>query len=130
MEEALVRAHGSGKIALELEIGVAKMCVIQFRSTGGIVDFLTARDGYLDGSEKRIKLAYLDRLEAAVREERENAMEALPLVDADPRLGFHAEGHTYLFNRELIEEKIRQLDEMLETRIPEAKQDLQTRGKE
>jgi len=130
MEEALVRAHGSGKIALELEIGVAKMCVIQFRSTGGIVDFLTARDGYLDGSEKRIKLAYLDRLEAAVREERENAIEALPLVDADPRLGFHAEGHTYLFNRELIEEKIRQLDEMLETRIPEAKQDLQTRGKE
>jgi hypothetical protein len=121
MEEALVRARGSGKIALELEIGVARMCVIQFRSTGGIIEFLTARDGYLDGTEETIKMECLDRLEAAVREERENATDALPLVDADPRLGFHAEGHTYLFNRELIEEKIGQLDEMLDVRIPQAR---------
>ena len=39
-----------------------------------------------------------------------------------------AEGHTYLFSRELIEEKIGQLDEMLEVRIPAARQVLLTDG--
>ena len=63
----------------------------------------------------------LDGVAAAVRRERDNALDALPLVDADSRLGFHAEGHTNLFNRELIEEKIRQLDEITDVRIPAAR---------
>jgi hypothetical protein len=124
LESALGSARGSGQIALRLEIGVAKMCVIQFRSTEGIIDFLTARDGFLDSDDDRVKSECLDRLERAVRRERQNALDALPLVDADPRLGFHAEGHTYLFNRELIEVKIRQLDEMLEIRLPDARESI------
>jgi uncharacterized protein (DUF1330 family) len=113
LEAALPLIRGSGRRELEREIGVAKMCLIQFRSTANIVEFLLARERYYAATEAHERQAQKERIVGVTQRERANAAQALFLVAADPRLGFHGEAFGYLFNRPLIEQKLGELDEII-----------------
>ncbi|MGQ9553509.1 MAG: glycoside hydrolase family 20 zincin-like fold domain-containing protein [Anaerolineae bacterium] len=115
LEAALPLTRGSGRRELERAIGVARMCLIQFRSTANIAEFLLARERYYAATEPHEHQAQKERLVAIARRERANAAQALPLVDADPRLGFHGEAFGYLFNRPLIEQKLGELDDIIKS---------------
>ena len=47
--------------------------------------------------------------------ERRTCVKALPLVRKDSRLGFHVEAQNHMFSEALIQEKIRHIDEVLES---------------
>ena len=74
---------------------------------------------------KRLELEYdfekahgiLDEMEALLREEEQNVREALPLVDADSRLGWEP-SMDYMADREHLEWKLRQLDTLLNKTLP------------
>lgn len=120
LEQALPLTHGSGKRELRREIGVASACIIQFRTTANTVEFLIARRSYLAASEAQERDRWRECLVEVAQRERDNAAAALPLVDADPRLGFHGEAYGYLYNRPLIERKIKELDQILSSLRPSA----------
>ena len=44
--------------------------------------------------------------------ELENVSKALPLVEKDPRLGYHQEAQCYMYNSKSIQAKIRELTAM------------------
>ncbi len=118
LEAARGLTRGSGTAALEREAGVARMCQIQIRSTLHIIEFLQARAACEAATTPAERHRYLSTLRDVIQWERENALAALPLVDADARLGFHGEAYGYLFNRPLIEAKIAELDHLLASALP------------
>lgn len=124
MEQGLEKTSGPDRNRLEREIGVARICRIQLISGANVVDFLLARDEMYSESDPERKRDLLERLEQICRDEVQNARAAIPLCEADSRLGFHGEAYGYLFNRDLIEEKLEGLQEILENRIPEMRRSL------
>ncbi len=97
---------------LRIEAGVARCCALQMRSAANIAEFISLRNRWLeaDGDEKA-------QLQAAMvhvlQNERAVCQQALELVDADPRLGFHGEAYGYLFDRPLIEKKLANLADLI-----------------
>ncbi len=114
MEPALKVAQGSDLDRAEREIGVARFCLRQLISSAHVVDFLLTRDAYHAANDPAERLPLLDRLEAICREEADNARAAIPLCDADSRLGWHGEAYGYMINRELITAKLAKLDTVLD----------------
>ncbi|MFP3904013.1 MAG: hypothetical protein ACLFWB_07205, partial [Armatimonadota bacterium] len=88
-------------------------------------DFLLARDEMYAEDDPDRQQNLLERIEQICRDEVENARAAIPLCEADSRLGFHGEAYGYLFNRKLIEEKLQRLQEILETHIPDMRSTVQ-----
>lgn len=118
MQEALDNTTRADRERLEREIGVTRMCRIQLTSAANVVEFLMVRDAmYAEGDAEK-KDALLDRLEQICYDEIDNATAAIPLCEADSRLGFHGEAYGYLYNKELIEEKLQGVREILDTHIP------------
>jgi len=124
MEEGLLKAKGSDRQRLEREIGVVSMGRIQLTSAVNLIDFLMARDDMYGEQDLQRKRELLDRLEKICRNEMENARSAIPLCVADSRLGFHGEAYGYMFNRELIAEKLDGLKQIIDKRIPDERQNL------
>lgn len=124
MEAALPLTSGGDTERLTREIGVARFARIQLVSSANVIDFLLRRDEFLDGDDRAAKAGLLDAMAAICRDEQANAAAAIPLCTADSRLGWHGEGYGYMITRELIEEKLAGLEEILDRRIPEAKASL------
>ena len=83
------------------ELANAKVCGAAFHSTLNTFKFYKLR---LDWSE--------DKLEEykSIAEDELAVLEAIkPIVASDKRLGYHSEAHAYMFNEELIQEKIEKL---------------------
>ncbi len=118
LEQALARATGDDRRRLARELGVAKFHVIQTTSAANVVDFLLTRNAYYASTDPAEKMRLLDRIEAICRDEVANAEASLPLMAADPRLGWHGEAYGYMINRELVEQKLARLRELLDTRLP------------
>ncbi|MBI2297908.1 MAG: hypothetical protein HYU66_02965 [Armatimonadetes bacterium] len=119
LEAALPLTDGADRERLVREIGLVKFARTQLVSSANVVEFLVARDEYLGSEDSAAKLALLDRMLAVCLDERENAAAAIPLWQADSRLGWHGEAYGYTISRELIEQKLARLDEVIERRIPE-----------
>jgi len=119
MEEALDRTQGEDRRRLEGEIGLCKFHVIQTQSGANVVDFLLARNAYYASEDAAEKRELLDRLETICRREANNAQAALPLMQADPRLGWHGEAYGYMISPELVEQKLAGLHDLLDRRLPE-----------
>lgn len=117
MEQALTKVEGEDLARLKREIGVAEMFQIQLVSGANAIDFLLTRNARYEENDPTKQGELLDRLAAICRAEIENSRLALPLVEADPRLGFHGEAYGYMFNQELIEQKIAGLELVLNQRI-------------
>ena len=115
---ALEKTEGADRCRLERELGLAKICLIQLVSAAHVVEFLLARNDWYESSDPDEKMKLLDRIEAICLAEIENAEAALPLCDADSRLGWHGEAYGYMYNRPLIEEKVAAVRELVNERLP------------
>jgi len=113
MLAALPQTEGADAEALKREAGVVQICAHQFRSAANIAEFIMARDRWLDAQDEAEKEQLRQKMVSVLEDERDNATQALELVDADPRLGFHGEAYGYLFNRPLIEAKLERLEQIL-----------------
>jgi hypothetical protein len=118
LDRALEKTSGEDRRRLEREAGVLKFHLIQTRSAANVVDFILRRDEFHASQDAAQKAALLDRLEAICRDELENAAAAIPLLKADPRLGWHGEAYGYMITPQQVEEKLAGLREILEQRIP------------
>lgn len=118
MEPALEEAQGWPREQLAREISVARFCLSQLVSAANVTGFLLARNAFYASDDPRERRRLLDRMDLICRDELENASSAIPLCEADSRLGWHGEAYGYLINRELIERKLEGLREIVEHRIP------------
>ncbi len=123
MEAALARARASAASGddarrLARELGLAKLHVIQTASGANVVDFLLTRNAWYESEDAEERARLLDRIEEICRDEVVNAEESLPLLDADPRLGWHGEAYGYMIDRGLVEEKLTRLRALIDERLP------------
>ena len=98
LEDALVDSASENACK---ELANAKVCGAAFHSTLNTFKFYKLR---LDWSE--------DKLEEykSIAEDELAVLEAIkPVVASDKRLGYHSEAHAYMFNEEMIQEKINTL---------------------
>ncbi len=121
LHTALDKTSGEDRRRLQREAGVLEFHLIQTRSAANVVDFLLRRDEFYAATAPAEKTALLDRIEAICKDEMENAGRAIPLLQADPRLGWHGEAYGYMISPELVEQKLEGLREILERRIPQAR---------
>lgn len=118
---ALAKTSGEDRRRLAREAGVLEFHLIQTRSGANVVDFLLRRDEFYAATEPGERADRLDRMEAICLDEMENAARSIPLMQADPRLGWHGEAYGYMISPELVQEKLEGLRDILERRIPEAR---------
>ena len=67
----------------------------------------------------------LDEMVAILKKERENALDTIPLVEADSSIGYEASMH-YMCDKEHLEWKIRHTDYVLGTEIGELRSAVRT----
>ncbi len=121
LQAALKKTSGEDHRRLAREAGVLEFHLIQTRSGANVVDFLLRRDEFYASTQPAERAALLDRMEAVCRDETENAERAIPLLEADPRLGWHGEAYGYMISPELVRQKLEGLQDILQRRIPEAR---------
>ncbi|MHB8997685.1 MAG: hypothetical protein ACYC63_20760 [Armatimonadota bacterium] len=119
LDAAIAKLEGEDQRRLTIETGVMKFHLIQTTSAANVVDFLLRRNEFYAAKDKSEKLALLDRIEAICREELENAPLAIPLLQNDPRLGWHGEAYGYMINVPDIETKLESLRKLIEERLPQ-----------
>ncbi len=119
MVEGLAKCAGDDRRRLERELGVATMCRLQIVSAANVVEFILHRDAFLEAAEADEKRRRLEAMADVCRAEDENARLAIPLCEADSRLGWHGEAYGHMISRALIERKLAGLDDILNRRIPE-----------
>lgn len=118
LDAAIAKTNGEDRRRLERETGLAKFHLIQIESAANVVDFLLTRNAFYAAEDPQEKARLLDRIESICRDELDNARQALPLLDADPRLGWHGEAYGYMISRPLVEEKLARLEKLLGERLP------------
>jgi hypothetical protein len=118
LEAVLPRTTGEDHRRLSRETGVMKFHLIQTHCAANVVDFLLRRNEFYASTDAAEKAALLDRIEAICRDELEVAAQAIPLLQADARLGWHGEAYGYMINVPDIETKLAQLRELVEVRLP------------
>jgi hypothetical protein len=118
LDAAIARLAGEDKRRLQRETGVMKFHLIQTESAANVVDFLLRRNEFHASEDKAEKLALLDRIEAICRGELDNAAQAIPLLQSDPRLGWHGEAYGYMINVPAIEDKLARLQALVDERLP------------
>jgi len=118
MDAALAAAAGGDLARLEREINLVRFCLIQLKSAANVTEFLATRDAMYEADDPQVKRGLLDRMEELCRAEMDNAPEAIPLVEADSRLGWHGEAYGPMITPELIADKLEGLRIILEERIP------------
>jgi hypothetical protein len=97
------------------ELHCAQMIGLQFRSAANLFRFHAERQRLM--AERDLvapcDLPRTEALTSLLRAEILNAHAALPLVEADPRLGFHQEARVYMYDAALIRKKIAQMEREL-----------------
>lgn len=117
MEEALAAVPEKKRRGAELQAGVGRFFWHTLRTMTGIKKWwLLNKRLELESDFDRAN-ALLDEMEMLIREEAENVRETLPLVDADSRLGWEP-SMDYMADREHLEWKLRQLDNLLNKTLP------------
>jgi len=94
------------------ELRCAQMIGLQLRSVANLFRFHVERQRLMAdrGLVAPCDLPRTEALESILRDEIRNARAALPLVEADPRLGFHQEARVYMYDAALIRKKIEQME--------------------
>jgi hypothetical protein len=119
LQAVIEKTTGEDRRRLQRETGVMQFHLIQTQSAANVVDFLLTRNAYYASQDAAEKRELLDRMEAICRDEMANAAAAIPLLQADPRLGWHGEAYGYMIAPELIEQKVTGLQDILNHRIAE-----------
>lgn len=124
LQGAIAKLEGEDKRRLQRETGVMQFHLIQTESAANVVDFLLRRNEFYASQDKTDKAALLDHIEAICHAELDNAAQAIPLMQADARLGWHGEAYGYMINVPAIEGKLARLRELVEERLPRERQAL------
>ncbi len=100
-------------------MAVAKAIDILFDGGTNILEFYILRDmlGRQAGDSKDL----LSQMKNIVKKEIQNSMDMIPVCKSCASLGFHSEAEGYKFFPEKIEDRIRQLEELLSTEFSEVK---------
>ena len=118
LRAAIEKISGEDRRRLERETGVMEFHLIQTQSAANVVEFLLVRNAFYASADAAEKRGLLDRMEAICQDEMANAAAAIPLLQADRRLGWHGEAYGYMIAPDLVEEKLAGLREILERHIP------------
>ena len=87
------------------ELGSAEICLAAWKSVLALYRIYQLRLHWNDTKRPEY--------DAIIRSERENLYRVLPYVAADPRQGYHAEAHAYMFSAQELQEKLKELDAQL-----------------
>ncbi len=117
-ERALEKTAGEDCRRLAREAGVAEFHLIQTTSAANVVEFLLVRNAFYASTDAAEKAQLLDKIAGICRDEIDNATRSLPLLDADPRVGWHGEAYGYMIDRQLVEQKLARLHDLVEHRLP------------
>ena len=103
------------------ELGCAQMIALQLRSIVNVFRFFREQQRVMRQHNLTAPCAIPpnEELLAIMADELANVRQALPLVDADPRLGYHQDIGGYKYNGEMIREKIAAMEaEMAAVQFP------------
>ena len=101
-------------VELNRPYAVAAAAGVQFRSAANVIEFYTLRDRLLKASASK-REALVARLRQIVEDDLALAEEMKTYLAADAAIGFHSEMYDYSFSPELLDEKIRDTRQTLET---------------
>jgi len=88
------------------ELGNAEICNAAWRSTRNIFKLYKLRKTWQKG--------HIPEYIRIISDELENLIHVFPFVERDSRQGFHIEAHDYMFNAEILREKIIVLKEQID----------------
>ena len=125
LKQAWVKAAGDDRRRLERETGVMEFHLIQTESAANVLDFLLNRNAFYGAANATEKRRQLDRIEQICRQEMDNIRAAIPLLEADSRLGWHGEAYGYMITVFGVEEKLESLNTLVEERLPQERAALQ-----
>ena len=106
LRTAIELAQGEDRTELVKEVGVAEMCALQFRCAANITEFIVTRDQWHAAIDTAKREPLRQRMLELLEDERETCEKVLPLLAADPRLGFHGEAYGYLVTDELVRSQL------------------------
>ncbi len=92
-------------IACQRELGIAEATCILFTGTNAIFRFYRLREKMIFASGAP-RLVMLKKLKEIVKEQIQLSCRMLPLMAADPSIGFHSEAEGYKFTPAMIRERI------------------------
>lgn len=120
LSELRLEADGVQRRRVRDELRCAQMISLQFESASNLFRFHRERQRVIasHGLAAPCDLPRTAELETVMRSEIDTARAALPLVEADPRLGYHGEGRTYMYDASLIRAKIARMEHELAGPVP------------
>jgi hypothetical protein len=108
--------------ALDSETAVARTIQASLQSTLNLIDWITARDKFVNAKSDSERSEALERMKKIALAERANAETILPILWTDSRLGYASEGGGVvrggLFAPALVRWKIGEIDDLLLRQIP------------
>lgn len=116
----IMRSLGNDSADAAEQCSVADAIGLLFASTRNILEFYNLRDAL--GRGEGDAHALLSRMREIVEQEIENSRAMIPLCEGDGRLGYHSEAEGYKFFPEKLTDRIKQLQELLDTEFAEVKQ--------
>ena len=102
----------------ELDLGLAEMVGICFRSGRNICRFYEVRERLLRAGEGEGRLSLLEELVRIVHDEIAGDRRLLELLTADSRLGFHSEAEGYKMFPAKVRWRLELLEGLLRERVP------------
>jgi len=118
--EALEKISPNSTYCYNEQINCAKALGILFESGHNIIKFYQLREklGFEDGNPKQL----LDEMRKIVENELNLTKAMIPLCEADKRLGYHSEAENFKFFSLKLENRIKQLENLLVTEFPEVEE--------
>ena len=121
-EEGLEKLRSATKMAdtpfrekIEKHLGVCRAVHQCYASTVHLTEYVRLRNEYHSPQADEARKGTLaERIVAIIGDERAQLQDLLPILEADPRLGYHSEGGFYMFNHMMVRQKIEQLAELRE----------------
>ena len=107
-----VAANFAGASRQAKELAVAESLCIQFRSCANVIEFYSLRDSLPDRS-KRDRAMACGRMKRVAEDDVELALEMRKIMPIDSSIGFQTEMQCYSFSVRRIDEKVKQVRQML-----------------
>ena len=102
------------------ELGIAEAVRILIAGTNAIFRFYSLREKMIFAKVDKPRLSMLEKLRKIVEEQICLSRRMLPLIAADPAIGFHSEAEGYKFTPAMIKERIAWLKTILRRDFPAA----------
>ena len=115
----IMRTLPTRSITCQRELGIAEAAGILYTGTNAIFRFYQLREKMIFSTGKS-RQTILKKMKKIVKEQIRLSLRMLPLMAADPTIGFHSEAEGYKFTPEMIKERIAWLKTILRRDFPAA----------